>query len=810
MKMRNRHRAPAVGALVAALVLFASTLSAQPPAPTAETEAARATALARAGRYDEALDLLRTLRAASPDDARLLHDETVVLGWAERDDAVLANAAVLDSSVAPAYVLAAAGKAARNLRRFDEAARWYSLALLRQPGDVEATLGLALTEADRGDVAAARSALAQLPAASAAAKPVLLATAYVAQAANQPLDALRRYERVLAATPRDRDAARGKALALRALLLPTQALEFAAEHDGILSDAELARLKADETALQVRLVTATPYLPPQRATQYTQTLAALDESLATIADPAARAAVRSDRVIALAQAHRSADAIAEFEALRDEVASPSFDTLLAAGRAYLEAGDADRSVELLLAASALKPSDVEARFDLVFAYLAAERQRDALEVAHALTRELPATSSGPGALVTKGNPAALRAEVVAALAEAYADQLASAQQRLEALLAAAPNNVDARQELANVYRWRGWLDRSQAEYRQVLAVQPDAIATRAGYAHARLDAAAFDEVERTVAELTALDAEDPAVRRLEQRFELERRSELTLDMSGGRSSGTTFGSEQSNATVTWLSQPLNRWRAVARVEDASAEFPEGPGELQRAGGGAEYRFEQWRASALVMRHTDGDGELGLALHGGRRLGDRWRLAASLDLDSSATPLRGRRESLRTDVVGALAEMRPSENAGASFGWQRRDHSDGNEGETWSAQGWFRVMNAPRGKLDVTGEVSAASNASDQVSYFSPRHDLFALAGMRHTARLYRRGERTVTQVVDAAAGRYDQAGFATGEIWRLDYRLRLDLRESLHAEIGAQRSRMFYDGAPEYGTSLLLGVTARL
>jgi tetratricopeptide (TPR) repeat protein len=129
MKKRNRHRAPAVGALVAALVLHAPAVSAQPPAPTAETEPARATALARAGRYDEALDLLRTLRASSPGDARLLHDETVVLGWAERDEAVLANAAALDLGVAPAYVLAAAGKAARNLRRFDEAVRWYSLAL---------------------------------------------------------------------------------------------------------------------------------------------------------------------------------------------------------------------------------------------------------------------------------------------------------------------------------------------------------------------------------------------------------------------------------------------------------------------------------------------------------------------------------------------------------------------------------------------------------------------------------------------------------------------------------------------------------
>jgi biofilm PGA synthesis protein PgaA len=750
------------------------------------------------------------LRAAAPADASLLHDETVVLGWAERDDAVLSNAALLDTGRAPAYVLAAAGKSARNLRRFDEAARWYQLALQRQPDNVDATIGLALAEADRRDIAAARRALAQLPTASADTTPVVLATAYVAQAANQPFEALHHYERVLAISPQDRNAARGKALALRALLLPTQALAFAAEHEGILSDAEIARLKADETALQVRLVTSTPYLPPQREAQYSQTLAALDASLATIADPAARVAVMSDRVVALAQSNRSVEAVAQFEELRALTPSPPLHALVAAGRANLDAGDPDRAVELLLQASALSPSDVEVRFDLVFAYLAAERQQEALGVAHALTSELPAMNTGPGALVTKGNPNALRAEVVAALAEAYADQLEASQRRLEALLAAAPNNADARQELANVYRWRGWLERSQAEYRQVLAVQPDAISARAGYAHARLDSAAFGEVERTVAELSALDAADPTVHRLAQRWELERRSELRIDMNGGRSSGTTFGSEQNGAMVTWLSQPLQQWRALARAEHASAEFPEGPGTLERIGGGAEYRYEQWRATALVMHSTDADGELGLSLGADRRLGDQWRVAASLDLDSSDTPLRGRRENLSTDVVAALAELKPNETAGATFGWQQRDHSDGNEGESWYGQGWYRLQNAPRFKLDVTGELWTSSNATSDVLYFSPRHDLIALAGLRHTARLFRRAERSVTHVVDVAAGRYNQAGFETDHVWRLGYRLRLDLRSSLHAEIGAERSRMVYDGAPEYGTWLSFALTARL
>jgi biofilm PGA synthesis protein PgaA len=798
--------------LAAVLVLFAPSLPAQVgvPATAGPADSARATALARAGRYDEALAILRELRAAAPGDAALLHDETAILGWAERDDAVLVNAASLDPTTTPVYVLAIVAKAARNLRRFDEAALWYRRTLERAPEHLDAMLGLALTEADRRDLAAARAALVTVPPASADTTSVLLTRAYVAQAAGQSLEALRYYEQVLERSPDDRGAARGKALTLRALLLPTEALAFAAEHDGILTDAEVARLRADEAALRVRLVTSTPYPPPQRAAGYSRALSALDESLATLTDPAALVAVRSDRVIALSQANRSREAIAAFEELRAATPSPPFEALVAAGRAHLDVGEADRALELLLAARALKQSDVEVRFDLVFAYLAAERPNDALREARAVASELPPLQTGPGGVVTKGNPAALRAELVVAVAEAYADQLASAQRRLEALLAAAPNNADARQELANVYRWRGWLDRSQAEYRQVLAVEPDGIGARAGYAHARLDAAAFAEVDRTVEELSLLDATDPAVRRLTERWNVEQRSELRVDVQAAESSGTTFGSEQHGTTATWLTQPLGQWRAIARAEYQSAEFPEGEGSLRRVGGGAELRSEHWLTSALAMRHTDGDHDLGLRVSGDRRLSDRWRVGAFLDVDSSDTPLRGRRVGLSTDVIGSIAELRPNESGGVSFGWQHREHSDGNEGDSYFAQGWYRLRNDPRSKLDVTGDLSTASNATDQVVYFSPRHDVFALAGVRHNWRFYRRAERSLVQVVDVAAGRYDQAGYDTGDLWRLGYRLRVEWSSTLRAELGAERARMFYDGAPEYTTSFTLDLTARL
>ncbi len=53
--------------------------------------------------------------------------------------------------------------------------------------------------------------------------------------AGDLIQALAHYDALLADTPENRDALRGKVLVLRLLLLPRQALQLAREYPGILS-----------------------------------------------------------------------------------------------------------------------------------------------------------------------------------------------------------------------------------------------------------------------------------------------------------------------------------------------------------------------------------------------------------------------------------------------------------------------------------------------------------------------------------------------------------------------------------------------
>ena len=110
----------------------------------------------------------------------------------------------------------------------------------------------------------------------------------------------------------------------------------------------------------------------------------------------------------------------------------------------------------------------------------------------------------PGSTVVRGNENRIRAEILAGIADADANQLEAAQARFEQLLSEAANNVELRQELAQIYQWRGWLDRSLEAYRQVLTNDDKLLAARVGYVNAQIDAREYGEVDASLAEMTSV------------------------------------------------------------------------------------------------------------------------------------------------------------------------------------------------------------------------------------------------------------------------------------------------------------------
>jgi len=785
--------------LIAASLGATGSIAAEPDAHLWSRE--EAIELARNGDFDEALSTLGTLREADPDDPALLHDETVVLAWAGQNRLALDNAPLIDAKNAPDYVIKAVARSARDIGEFDEAARWYLTLLDRAAANLDARRGLAMTFADAGDFEKAWGALNEVPLEQRDDLTLVLTEAYLYEGERRFLEALASYQQVIAAQPDNKAAIRGAALMLRAVLMPRQALTLALEYPDVLSSEEIVHLEADVAALQIRYG-AQSYYPESRRHEGTDlALSKVDELLARPdLDSDMRLRLRFDRMVALTNRLRTTEAIAEFEALDVDAAIVPAYALASVGRAYLSERQPEIARDLLELAIAKEPENFHFKFQLFFAYTDLRDETRAIGLAEELLATLPKLNQVPGSRVVKGNRAYLRAAIMYGLARANFDQLADSQKYFEDLLAKAPHNTDIRHELANVYRWRGWLDRSLSEYAQVLAVEPELMSARVGNAHARLDYRDYAPVEKELRALGEHYGDEPAVKNLADRWQLQNLQEVVTNVEFGESSGPTFGNDQYNVDVAWFSRPLARkYRALVFTHDAYADFPEGSEHRRRMGAGVEYRHLRWLATARLSASRDG-GSAGFRGAANYRFSDLWSFGAILETDSNATPLRGERAGVSSDLVALSAAFARNESFDVRAQLSYQDYSDQNASNSFLLRARKRLIVRPGFRLTATGEAFTDNRRRDDVVYFSPKSSFSWSAGLRYDWLMARRYDFGLTHTVTGNMGQYDQSGADADSVWSLNYEFSADLNNRLSTHLGLSRRSNVYDGIRENGT----------
>lgn len=801
-----------VALLVVAFVAASSVVTPAFSQSLSTEDAARreaAVVAARSGDYAEPIATLESLRSRYPTELSLSHDLATILAWAEEDARVVAVAESLIPENAPRYTQMAVAKSARNVQRFDLAATWYDAAIATNPVDVDALSGRLMTAADAGNAAEVRGLIATTNILGIDHIQLELATGYSLRSIGDLLPALSVYDSVLELAPEHPEALRGKALVLRAMLLPTQALALAERFPGILTDDEVDRLNADEAAIAVRLTSRTPYPEPDVYVGWDNSLSLLDQTLRESSTAVGRDALLLDRVVALSDANEAEEAIAQFEALPSTANRDQVWLLAAAAKAYLQARQPEEAVALLERARVIDPDNIGIQFSLIFAWLDVQRFADALALAEELAAKLPMVNQIPGSQIVKGNENWLRASLLAGMAEAYADQLDAAQARFESLLRAAPNNSELRHELANVYRWRGWVDRSLEQYRQVLATEDDYLGAEIGHVHAQIDARDYPAAAESVSEISMTYNREPAVQQLAKRWDIYNSSELSINASTGDSTGPISGSNNYMIDARWSSAPIAyRYRALITTHDAYAEFPEGESRRRRVGAGVEYIGQHFTVQGWVSGSRD-DGDPGFGGNMEYRVGDFWSFGAGLQSNSDWIQPRAHRQGIETDFALVRARFAPSELASTSLRLEEARYSDENVLQNLILDGRFRFLNRPRSKLEATGELTVARAEISSAPYFSPRRNQYLIAGLTHEYRIFRRYERELKQVLRIGTGRHEQDGFDPGSIWSVRYRIDFKVSDRLALSIGAERLGQFFDGVREHTTTGTLSVTGR-
>lgn len=676
---------------------------------------------ARAGRWDDALPVLRELVAAYPRNPAYRDDLIVVLSWSERHtEALQASQSMTLNARVPDYVLSALGKSALSGGQAARAAQAYSLLLQRRPRDTDAAQGLARA---KQVVAAATTAAAAVPVTVAPASATPAALPQLATQVNTPV--------VAPAAPPLWDGAANQAV-------------------------NAARIRTAMAALDQDFTT--------------QRYAALDAALAdnlqltTQATAAGQASVarrlQLDRLVALQARGQSTQVVTEFLAL-DAAGLPMPPYAMnAAADAYLSLRQPEVA-RALYQRSMLAEGNPQAPNGTQMALMYAELEAENFPGVHAIVQQrLAATGRSPAA----------RANAVAVLR--FADRLPQADEALQQLSAEFPQDSGLWLTQADLLAQRGLPRAAEARYRDVLAQEPTHLKARVGVTRALWAQGDIVATAEQVARLQAEAPEHPAVVRLVQDWQRRQRPLLTSSVKRGWGAGSVAG----NADLT-LSSSLHAGQDDTGFQlfathhlatagwwwDAARQY-RGEATHQRAGVGGEWTLRDLQAMLEVGTDVDNGRDLYLTASAGWQLSDALSLRARYESQTSDFPLKGRVPDvepgeptyLHSDKLTLGAAYRWNETRRVAADLASYRFNDGNQRQSLAASWTERLYSGEGRTLDLQTAGYTSRNSLRGRAYFNPSSDLALSATLTADWLTWRRYERSFNQRLSFTLGTYRQ------------------------------------------------------
>ncbi len=765
---------------------------------------------ARRGQYDSALQRLSSLVKAYPSRQVFLYDYISVLAWAGRDEEVLKQLSRINLKRTPGYVLNAIGKSARNRRQPDLAIRLYREALKRRSEKRQARLGLALSLAEAGQPREAEEQIRVLLRRNPASVELLEALAYVKQVDGDYAGAIAAYDRLLAKKPNHRTARRGRILNMIRLGAAHEAARLARHESGLFSEEEQQQIASHKAAAVVRWGRLPVVNPAERHRDSDQAIRLLEKQYEQMKDKTASSTRRNrfDLISAYRNRRYMSEVVALYEQLREQGIKqfPPY-VQAAVGEAFLSLRQPERAVVLLEQAVKAYPDDLDVQYALYYAYLESGRYEKSLSHIDALAASLPEKEWQPASKKLVWSADKLYAQTVAAQARAYVGRLDAAERELRLLMSQAPADSDVRNALAGVALWRGWPRQALAEYRVVLARDPENLGARTGVARVMLARGDIAGADSTLESLSVYYRDDPQVKELLREAEVGKKREFWLGINGGSSSSLYQGSDEFGIETYYYDKPSRPGlRPFLFLLHSEADFSGLTATRNRLAAGLHYRKQD-----LVLRGSisDGDGAPGVSLKGDWAFTDHLRAHLSVDSFSNQTPLQAELSGVEAWSFSAGAEYRFHESRRLGLSAQYMGFDDGNRRKIFTAFGRQRLINRMRYQLE--GELTAyrQTNSEDDAAYFNPSRQITMELGLNNQWQTWRRYEKSMHQRLLVNFGSSSQRGFDTELIWRVGYEHHWSFSRQLSLSYGISRARPVYDGNQEYTTRGFLNFYAR-
>ena len=608
---------------------------------------------------------------------------------------------------------------------------------------------------------------------------VLIAQARDLQTRGRRIEALSVCQALLRRWPDDPAAKLLQVHLLSELGAATQALQLARLLNPALAPEEMARLEANAAAHQttwgawINENPRRPYVEADRAVQSLQLTAEhYDERVPGLDDRLA-----ADRLIAYAQAQRSADAAREFDRMHrsDEVVPAYAQTAVA--NALLEVRRPEAAIPLFEQAVRNHPgvyaeSEPDPRIGLMHAYLEAGRPKDALALIDKMSSSQPTWLPSPGSSKPVPNSHRSEAELNAAQARLYLELLADASQRVEGLVSRAPANATYWREWGKVQRARGWPRKSEDADTIAAGLDPEDMGARLGAIDAWRDVGDFARVEPALRDVEEVMPRDQQVIETRREWDRQRGWQFDIEHERGQGGATRFGNDDHETQAT-LQSPLlyYHWRVYALAQQADASLDQGHAQRDRAGLGTRFYMRDLEAYMQLLPGVGGQAR-GTAWESGVRwsANDYWLFGLAWSNKGDTTvPLQAGYYGVTATTWNADVRWRASELTSIGIDTTRSRFTDHNRRTDWQVDLQQRLHTAPFFTLDGGVELGETRNDLSSVPYYSPSRARWATLSGRLKSALYQRYETQWRQQIDVAVGTYQERSYQSGWMASVQY-----------------------------------------
>ncbi len=527
---------------------------------------------------------------------------------------------------------------------------------------------------------------------------------------------------------------------------------------------------------------------------------------------------RLDRVIALRNRNLMQEVVAQYHALQqDGITIPPY-VLSSVGDAYMYLHEPEKARDIYLEVLKSDPKNYDVRRQLFFAYSECDDYRNAYKIVDDMAAEEPYWIHIDGTPSPVPSPRHLSAELLSGSSRLYAGEVHEASVRIMPVVAAAPDTVSTRESLGNLYQAHGWPRQALEQFQTATKMNGGKdIGAEVGEAGTLLQLQRFKEAEAKTQDLVQRMPESLAVQRAARDEEIHNMAELQIRAGYAfrpiTTQNVTGGEAYGIDTLIYSSPIAYNWRIFAGEFYTHQDEPSHEGAIgfSRSTIGGEYRNGPWTASlAPTYNHYNGTERLGGAGDATYSINDQWTVAGAAEIFSRDTPLRAMNAGTTSDFFGGHVTWTQDEARQARLGGDIMPFSDGNTRSGIDGDYTQKLYTAPHFYID--GLVSAAesqNSADSNRPYYNPKSDFIALAGPRATHTLYQRYSTLWQHSLLLTPGLYWEDHYGTDAAFRARYEQRLHLNNTFEAGAGVNFSRQSYDGNAENDISLTLDLLDR-